>query len=368
MYAAATWGRYTGQTDTRLDHDISIVHRADNPWPDLVNAIIDQRGRIEVKPSDLEGRGNQHPLFRMTYILAKANGAIDWFNGSPLDVTHGASYQIHSHHIFPQSVLYSEGGYSPENHLHKKIVNEIANRAFLTGTSNLGLSDRPPAEYLPEIERKYPGALQKQFVPLDPALWKLDRFEDFLQRRRELIANAINAHMKSLLGELLPPKKQSLDDLLAAGESAVLEYKSTLRWDLQLGQVNKDLQKAVAKTIAGMMNTEGGALLIGVEDSGAICGIEHDWATLKRKDRDGFEQALTQTITDFLGAEYGPLTHIAFDQKDGRTVCIVQIETSPKPVFLSDKGTKEFYVRTGNTTRPLDTKATYEYISMHWEG
>jgi len=31
---------------------------------------------------------------------------------------------------------------------------------------------------LPEIEAKYPGALEKQFIPTDTALWKMDRYED----------------------------------------------------------------------------------------------------------------------------------------------------------------------------------------------
>jgi len=148
MYAASTWARYTSQTDQRLDHDIAIIQRSDSPWRELVDVIIDQRGRIEVKASDLEGRATQHPLYRMTYVLAKSQGAIDWFNGIPLDVSSGGSYAIHSHHIFPKSLLYSErGGYTPENHLHKKIVNEIANRAFLTDPSNISLGNVEPSRY-----------------------------------------------------------------------------------------------------------------------------------------------------------------------------------------------------------------------------
>jgi hypothetical protein len=30
------------------------------------------------------GRTAQHPLYRMVYILAKAHGAVDWFNGVPV--------------------------------------------------------------------------------------------------------------------------------------------------------------------------------------------------------------------------------------------------------------------------------------------
>ena len=369
MYAASVWARYTSQTDQRLDHDISIIARSDSPWKELVDAIIEQRGRIEVKPADLDGRIIQHPLYRTAFVMAKARGAIDWFNGSPLDAPQGKSYAIHSHHIFPSSLLYSpSGGYDPENHLHKKIVNEIANRAFLTADSNVSLGNTLPSKYLAEIEERYPGALAKQFVPRDPALWELDRFEDFLAERRKLIASSINERMDELMSELTPPAPFTLDDMLAAGESPTLEYKSSLRWDLRLEEKNLALQKIIIKTIAGLMNFEGGILLIGVADDGSILGIEHDYKTVERRqDRDGFEQTLVNAIEKNLGSEFIQHVRVTFEERDGRTVGIVYVEQSPRPVFLRDRGEVEFYIRAGNTTRPLNVEQTQDYISMHWE-
>jgi len=367
IYAAHTWARYTSQTDQRLDHDISIVLHSTSPCKDLIDMIIDQRGRIEVKPSDLEGRATQHPLYRMTYILAKAKEAIDWFNGSPIGQTYGSSYEINSHHIFPTSLLYSSGKYSSENHLHKKIVNEIANRAFLTSSSNMQISNKPPREYLKEVQAKYPDALEKQFIPTDTSLWDISRYEDFLAKRRELIAKAVNEFMAELLTEIPEKKPETLDDYLARGENATLEYKATLRWDIQQNKTNQNLHKVIAKTIAGFLNTEGGTLLIGVLDNGSVYGIENDIKTLKRKDKDGFEQTLTQIITNYLGTEFCKYINTKFKEKGENTVCIIRIEKSPMPVFLKDKENKEFYIRAGNTTRPLDIEATHNYIGMHWE-
>ena len=368
MYAASTWARYTGQTDQRLDHDVSIVQRSASPWRELVDAIIDQRGRIELKAADLEGRGTQHPLYRMAYVLMKLNGAVDWFNGMPLDVRQGAAYGLHSHHIFPQSVLYSEGNYSVDNHLHRQQVNEIANRAFLTGDTNVGLGAARPEEYLENVAENYPGALQKQFVPLNPTLWRLEHYESFLQQRRELIARAYNEQMERLLQALPESERKPLPDLIAQGESATLEFKSTLRWDVRTQQVNRALQKVIAKTVAGFMNTEGGILLIGVSDDKDIHGIESDIASLDRKDRDGFEQTLTQTLKNYLGAEFAPFYHFSYETIDVKTVCSVAVDHSPKPVFLQDTNQiTEFYIRAGSTTQPLDTQTALEYIQMHWE-
>jgi predicted HTH transcriptional regulator len=161
-------------------------------------------------------------------------------------------------------------------------------------------------------------------------------------------------------------KEETLEDYLAHGEDATVEFKSTCRWDLNTEQVNAALQKVIAKSIAGFLNTQGGVLLIGVSDDGSIIGIENDINSLKRRDRDGFQQALTQSITNYLGAEFCRNIQISFAERDKKTVCIVKVESSPRPVFLEDRGEKEFYIRFGNTTRPLDIEEANKYIGTHW--
>jgi hypothetical protein len=160
-----------------------------------------------------------------------------------------------------------------------------------------------------------------------------------------------------------PP--QTLTDMLT-GENVALEYKASMRWDLRRQKVNKDLEKIIAKTVAGFLNSEGGTLLIGVADDCTVLGIGNDLKTIGRKDRDGYEQKLRQVLTNALGAEFSQYQNVSFEESEGKTVCIVRVEPSPKPVYLTDRGAKEFYVRVGNTTRPLDMQAAHDYISMHW--
>ena len=269
LYSAHMWARYTAQTDQRLEQDLSLIVREQVPWDALREQIIDQRGRIEVKGPDFEGRTAQHPLYRMSYILAKAYGAVDWFNGAPLGTSHGDSYRLHSHHIFPQSILYGKV-YDSDSHLDRKKVNEIANRAFLTADTNWSLSNRPPEEYLPEVEERYPGSLAKQFVPMDPELWKVWRYEDFLAVRRENMARELNEFMNALITVPEETRERPITELIKFGESVNLECKSTLQWDTIKNQYNKDLRHPALKTIAAFLNTEGGTLLIGVEDDGSI--------------------------------------------------------------------------------------------------
>jgi len=364
LYAAHMWARYTAQTDQRLEHDVAIVVREEVPWTSLLEQIIDQRGRIEVKASDFEGRGAQHPLYRMVFILAKAHGAVDWFNGTPLGTTHGQSYKIHSHHIFPQSVLY-KNGYDSDNHLHRKIVNEIANRAFLTAESNLDVGNRLPGDYLPEVERRYPGALTKQFIPIDPTLWRLDRFPDFLEARRELLAHKLNEYMNALVQEPMPATERPIAELIELGEGPSLEFKSTLQWDVVQNQQNKALRYSVLKTLAAFLNSAGGTLILGVEDSGAIYGLERD-LSLVGGTRDKFQQLLSSLIADYLGAAVSPLIRVRFEVVEGKTICVIDVDKAAEPVFLKGERGKEFYVRMGSTTRALDPEQTVAYISTNW--
>jgi hypothetical protein len=238
----------------------------------------------------------------------------------------------------------------------------------LTSATNIGLSATPPAEYLPEVEKRFPGALAKQCVPGKPELWELENFELFLQERRQLLASAINDLMGSLTESVPTETIADAAELIALGEGAAIEFKSSLRWDVENQQTNKALEKVVAKTIAGFLNAEGGVLLMGVADDGAVLGLEDDLKTLGAKqDHDGFGQRLVSVVNNYLGVELAPFWQLRFDQVNGGEVAVVSVDRCPIPVFLTDGDKKEFYARVGGTTQPMDVEAATAYIALHWD-
>jgi hypothetical protein len=100
--------------------------------------------------------------------------------------------RLEVHHIFPKSQLYNVG--------HARgTVNALANFCFLTKDTNLNIRDRLPEAYFPEIEASHPGALASQWVPIDPALWKANRYLDFLEARQGLLAAEANRRFQDLL-------------------------------------------------------------------------------------------------------------------------------------------------------------------------
>jgi len=364
IYSTLAWSRYSGQTDQKLESDVSIIYKENNPWGKLIDALIDQRGRIEVKPNDMEGRTAGHPLYLITYILSKTHGAVDWFNGIPLSSTPSGSYGYQSHHIFPTSILY-RNGYDSENHLHRKIVNEIANRAFLTGDSNRSISNSLPEEYLPLVEENYPGALVKQFIPMQPELWKVNRYPDFLEARRNLIALKINEYFNSLITKPLKIKEKSIDEIINLGESITLEFKSTFQWDVIRNEKNKALRKSSLKTIVAFLNSEGGMLVIGVEDNCNVFGISKDLAFTENSE-DKFLNLLNTIICHYIGPEYSGLIKTRIESVEDKRVCIIDVDRSLIPAYLSWEKTKEFYIRMNNTSRSLDPEETVNYINQNW--
>ena len=359
LYIAQIHQRYSGQTDSRLEQDVTIVNREESPWQSLLNQIVDQRGRIEVLPDDFEGRGAGHSLYRMSHVLVKANGAVDWFNGLSLTAPVGDTYGIHSHHIFPQSVLYGNE-YSSNSHLDRQMVNAIANRAFLTGPTNLSLGNRLPEDYLPEVEERFPGALASQFIPADTQLWKLEQYRDFLRARRELIATGLNRMLDALISEDELSPARPLSDLINMGEGMGLEFKSTLQWDVVQSKQNKGLRDAVLKTIVAFLNAEGGTLLIGVEDSGEIFGLERD-LNIVGDSQDRFLQLLNSLVADRIGVQHTPHVVAKMDAVGGKPICIVDTSKPAEAAFMSGPSGREFYVRVGNTTRKLDSEETLAY-------
>lgn len=364
IYSALAWSRYSSQVDQRLEYDVSTVYRENNPWDKLIDALIDQRGRIEVSPNDLEGRTGGHPLYYLTFILAKSLGAIDWFNGLPLTSNLKGAYYVHSHHIFPSALLYKHD-YDINNHLHRKIVNEIANRAFLTADSNIPLGDSRPEEYLPRIEEEYPGALVKQFVPMVPELWKLERFPEFLEARRGLIATKYNEHLKSLVRKPVKVVDKPILEIIELGESSSLEFKSTLQWDMVNEQKNANLRKSVLKTIVAFLNSDGGTLIIGVEDDKTVCGIEKDLILLQDSP-DKFLNLISDLLLHSIGPEFAAFIKPTLHDIGGKLVCQINVDKAITPSFLTFNGVKEFYIRVATTSRALDPEETVDYIHNNW--
>ncbi|NOZ48110.1 MAG: ATP-binding protein [Chlorobi bacterium] len=156
---------------------------------------------------------------------------------------------------------------------------------------------------------------------------------------------------------------RSISKLISDGENNHVEFKSSLRYDYRRGNVNKSLEDVILKSIAGFLNGEGGILLLGVDDDGKIIGLADDYFTLKKKNKDGFQQRIMQMVAYKFGAYICPLLHINFHEIAIKEICSIFIETSKNPVYFKEGERTIFYLRTGNVTKPLNTRETVNYLA-----
>jgi len=97
-------------------------------------------------------------------------------------------------HIFPQSALRKIKEVSPETgrrsiiKYKQDIRDQLANCMLLTQAENGagGKSDTPPEDWFADKPESY---LDMHLIPQKRDLWKIDRFEDFIEERKQLIRN-----------------------------------------------------------------------------------------------------------------------------------------------------------------------------------
>ncbi len=159
---------------------------------------------------------------------------------------------------------------------------------------------------------------------------------------------------------------KDVGSLILKGESGLLEFKSSFRWDYKEGKMNRSLELPILKTLAGFMNSTGGTLLIGIDDNGKVLGLDNDYTTFKKQNRDGFEQAIVTAASKKLGTQSCRLIDTVFHSVENRDICRIIIKSSARPVFMKSDGKSKFYLRTGVSTREMDVQEAVEFIEDRW--
>ncbi len=148
--------------------------------------------------------------------------------------------------------------------------------------------------------------------------------------------------------------------LIKAGESATLEFKSTMRINLKTGKKGKEIEIAWMKTVVAFMNSDGGILLIGVDDDGNIIGTEADNFENEDKCRLHFKNLINHHI----GPEFSRFIHLKIREIEEKTVLIIECERVRKPIFLAMGKNEDFYVRSGPSSLKLSMSQMVKYLEQ----
>lgn len=190
---AGMWGRFSGSTESFIDKDLAALEGEGGGLDTLLEQLRLWHGRLRAEPGHFTSWSRGARFYPVLYMLTRMGEAKDWGTGLTLKADLlGKMNRLEVHHIFPKAQLYKRG-------FRKSEVNALANFCFLTKGTNLTISDRLPEEYFLKVEAAHPGTLASQWIPSDPELWKVERFMDFLEARKVLLAEELNRQMESLL-------------------------------------------------------------------------------------------------------------------------------------------------------------------------
>ena len=186
------WGRYSASTESILNQDLGLIEQIDGGIDRLIERLRQNRGNLRLHADDFLGHTRGARFYPLLYMLTRVWHSLDWDTGTELrGHLLGNMSTLELHHIFPKSLLYNAGYERAE-------VNALANFTFLTKETNLIVLNQNPADYLAAYAENDSALQNSHWIPMDPALWQIDRYPDFLAERRALLAAAANDFLDTL--------------------------------------------------------------------------------------------------------------------------------------------------------------------------
>ena len=378
FFMAHTSGRYTSSPETQIESDLSRLSSLSlgdasgfcKTLDGIVRAIFTGDYWEISLPNRLDTSSARSPVLFAYWAALNVLDAEVLFAHLKvrelLDPGTGAPRGIERHHLFPKAYLASQGITANPK------VNAIANMAFVDWSENGDIGAKSPLEYWPAMTaRMSTEAIERQTAwHALPVGWEQLEYEQFLDRRRSLMAQVIRQGFETLWDSGEEPPKSSVAELIGMGESQFVEFKSTARVNLHTRSVDRKIEHVIVKTVCGFLNSEGGTLFIGVSDDGVALGLDDDLATLGRRGgRDGYELFLRECLDSGLSSPTAAVVTIAFEEIEDREVCVVKVAASGKPVFAKSPGNPiaaEFWVRVGNATKQLHGDDMLTYQAERW--
>jgi hypothetical protein len=369
---------YGGSTETRFANDLQDVAA----WidggdePRTVKESQFQADRL------MTLRTRNSAAYKGLYAQQMKRGGRDFRTGSTIDLHTYVDDAVDVHHIFPRA-------WAAQNGIPESIANSIVNKTIIDARTNRRIGGAAPSRYLARIESSEgisPEDLDTilRSHDIDPLAMRADdfaafftaRFERLLKQIEEATGKPVNRSADGSDNPFAAAENESknitdeIQRVIAAGESKVVEFKSTGRKNLRTGEKDPAMEHAVLKSVAGFMNTHGGTLLVGVADDGAIVGLEEDFAFQgSKKNVDGWELWLTDMLTASLGKAAATDVSLSYATTDGLTVARIVVGPAAQPVFATPtKGERKpvFRVRINSSTRELLGQEAHDYQRKRW--
>ena len=288
-YASASiWGYFAGATPNKIDGYLAAL-KTENAIDSLHNELSREYREVAASNFNAARRRNKR-FYSLLEIMSQVWGAKDWGTGLHLP-NHPPSRdtQLERHHIFPQKIL-------QEAQIPTDDINNIGNLALQTRKTNRAIRDRSPADYMQEVVEHHPGALESQWVPNTPELWVVDKYYEFLEERRRLLAEAANQFLNSLRSGVLPtPVEQTMSAPIHDEDEAIIDEINNFATEngLSPGELGYEIiDKKTKELITTLDLAWPKGLQEGLSEPVAIL-IDEDNRARKAANADGFVRLFT---------------------------------------------------------------------------
>lgn len=165
-------------------------------------------------------------------------------------------------------------------------------------------------------------------------------------------------------------KSRSFEEIIENGETNQVEFKPSLIFNFSTKSGGIGIKAIIAKSICAFLNSNGGYLFIGLNDSGIPQGLSYDFGLAGSKaPRDYFRLEFDEMINHFLPVSIKEKISGSFIIIDGVEIFVVTVFPSKsKPVFMNGQFGKEFWVRwTASTRQYIDIEDITTYCLEHWK-
>ncbi len=220
----------------------------------------------------------------------------------------------------------------------------------------------------PDLLRAVWSAIQKVTV-LDPTCGSgafLFAALNILEPLYEICIDRMEAFVADDDRDRPKAPEETARELIISGESQRLEFKATARWNVRESRADKAMEQMIVKTVAAFLNSDGGNLLIGVQDDGTISGIEpdHQVVSTDKQSRDFYERWVNTLLLGQCGKEHTANLRISFVRLEEMDVCRIDVSRASTTVYVKENDQEKFYVRTGNSTNALTTSEVVAYLQQ----
>ena len=202
-------GRYSGSSESAIDYDIKRFTEGD-PEEFIKNT---EEGELSDAFWDntlitkLDTSVSSSPYF-LVYLIAQVKNGARGFLSKQINVQSLIEQRGDIHHIFPRKYLQKNGV------SNRKDYNQIANYTYTQTEINIKIKDAPPCEYMSNMKKQIAGEgsfyggitdmedleenLSENCVPVEFMDMDVSDYQDFLKKRRKLMAQYIRDYYMKL--------------------------------------------------------------------------------------------------------------------------------------------------------------------------